>query len=58
MRDKPWAAVPLLNPENPTIWYEKDDDFYLNRRNGSSLPVEGEVYDLQYRPGRKAKVKK
>jgi len=57
MRDKPWAAVPLLDPTKATLWYAKDTDFYVNPASDPNFDP-SEAYDLQYRPGRKGKVKK
>lgn len=57
MRDKPWAAVPLLDPNGATLWYEKDTDFLIKPQSDPNYDPD-ESYTLQYRPGRKAKVKK
>lgn len=57
MRDKPWAAVPLLDPNGATLWYEKDTDFLIKPQSDPNYNAD-ESYTLQYRPGRKAKVKK
>jgi hypothetical protein len=57
MRDKPWAAVPLLDQTKAVCWYAKDIDFLLNPGLDPNYDPD-EAYDLQYRPGRKGKVKK
>lgn len=49
MRAKPWMVIDLMT--NETLgWYETDTEAWLAHRD---QPV-----DIQYRPGRKAKVKK
>lgn len=50
MREKPWAVVNLLNPDAEIMWYTSEMDAALAHR--------GEAVDIQYRPGRKGKVKK
>jgi hypothetical protein len=57
MREKPWAAVPLLDQTKAVCWYEKDTDFYVNPKSDPNFDP-NESYTLQYRPGRKGKVKK
>lgn len=53
MRDKPYAMVPLLDPNGQTYWYATDDEALTATDRDPN-----ESYTLQYRPGRKAKVKK
>jgi hypothetical protein len=49
MRDKPWAAVPLLDSEAPTLWFATELE--------ALQATVGQAYSIQYRPGRKPKVK-
>ena len=53
MRDKPWAAVPLLDPNGETFWYATETEALT----ATDRPAD-ESYTFQYRPGRKAKVRK
>lgn len=49
MREKPWAVVPLLDEAEETQWYATRSEAEENAGPG---------YDIQYRPGRKAKVQR
>lgn len=49
MRENPWAAVPLLSEEAPTLWFAS--------RFEAEEAVSGKPYSIQYRPGRKPKPK-
>lgn len=55
MREQPWAAIPLINPEHETLWYASRDDAEQDK-GGKQRPDEG--YTIRYLPGRKAKVKR
>lgn len=49
MRDKPWMVIDLMT--NETLgWYATDLE--------AAFAHQGEPVDIQYRPGRKGKVKK
>lgn len=50
MREKPWAVIDLLDPNAATCWHETEVEAIIHHR--------GEAVSVQYRPGRKAKVKK
>jgi hypothetical protein len=63
MRENPYAAVPLLDPANLTLWYPTITaaEFDQNGVDSTGKPARkspDEAYDIQYRPGRKAKVRK
>lgn len=49
MREKPWMVIDLLTDET-LGWYESDI--------AASVAHKGEPVSIQYRPGRKRKVKK
>ena len=48
--ETPWCAVPLLNPEKPTLWFASDLDAHAE--------VDGQGYDIQYRPRKRRVTKK
>lgn len=50
MRDKPWAVIDLLDDTAATEWFETETDA-IKASIGRSVTI-------QYRPGRKAKVKR
>jgi hypothetical protein len=50
MREKPWCVINLLDDTAETKWYETESAAIIDNFN--------EPVDIQYRPGRKAKVKK
>lgn len=63
MRDKPYAAIPLIDEAKVTIWYATatDAEFDIGGVDYAGKPVSkdpSEGYSIQYRPGRKPKVKK
>lgn len=43
--ETPWCAVPLLNPEAPTLWFKTDVDAHAF--------ADGNGYVVQYRPRRR-----
>jgi hypothetical protein len=49
MREKQWAVVPLLDDTAPTLWF--------STRTEAEDMASGKPYSIQYRPGRKPKVK-
>lgn len=50
MRDKPWAVIDLMDPDAATVWYATEGE--------AIVKTFGRAVSIQYRPGRKAKVKK
>lgn len=50
MRDKPWAVIDLLDDTAETKWYATEIE--------AAIAHKGEAVTIQYRPGRKGKVKK
>lgn len=50
MRDKPWAVIDLLDEKAGTEWFETEIEA-ITASIGRSVTI-------QYRPGRKAKVKR
>lgn len=50
MREKPWAVIDLLDSTKEIKWYTTDIE--------AAIAHEGEAVSIQYRPGRKAKVKR
>lgn len=57
MREKPYAAVPIMDSSKATCWYANSTEAALNPESDPNYDPT-EVYDIQYRPGRKSKVKK
>lgn len=49
MREKPWAAVPLMSDEEETKWFPTEVE--------ALKYAIGKAVVIQYRPGRKPKVK-
>ena len=50
MRDKPWMVIDVLDDTAPVRWYTTELE--------ALVATQGEPVSIQYRPGRKRKVRK